>query len=114
MSLPQLDARSSDLSLPTTSSAHAKRLLAVAMFGWAPSVAIPVAWGAMAAMWFATMFGEVFGLPTRLLDALPFSAVPYMPFEPMSWMPEVVMTAVAALLIWSGIYRFARRDIRPG
>lgn len=88
--------------------------LAVAMFGWAPSVAIPVAWGAMAAMWFATMFGEVFGLPTRLLDALPFSAVPYMPFEPMSWMPEVVMTAVAALLIWSGIYRFARRDIRPG
>lgn len=38
----------------------------------------------MAAMWFTTMFGEVFGLPTWLLDALPFSAVPYLPLEPMS------------------------------
>lgn len=88
--------------------------IAVALFGWAPSVAIPVTWGAMAAMWFATMLGEVFGLPSWLLNALPFSAVPYMPLEPMSWTPVVVMTAVAALLIWSGVGRFARRDVRPG
>ncbi|PKQ14604.1 MAG: ABC transporter permease [Actinobacteria bacterium HGW-Actinobacteria-8] len=88
--------------------------IAVALFGWAPSVAIPVAWGAMASMWFATMLGEVFGLPTWLLDAMPFSAVPYMPAEPMSWTPLVIMTAVAGLLIWSGVDRFSRRDVRPG
>ncbi|MBC7297751.1 MAG: ABC transporter permease [Demequina sp.] len=88
--------------------------IAVALFGWTPSVAIPVAWGTMAAMWFATMLGEVFGLPTWLLDALPFSAVPYMPLEAMSWTPLVIMTAIAALLIWSGVDRFSRRDVRPG
>lgn len=88
--------------------------IAVALFGWLPSVAIPVAWGVMAAMWFATMLGEVFGLPTWLLDALPFSAVPYMPLEGMSWTPVVIMTAVAALLTFSGVDRFARRDVRPG
>ena len=88
--------------------------IAVALFGWLPSVAIPVAWGVMAAMWFATMLGEVFGLPTWLLDALPFSAVPYMPLEGMSWMPVAIMTAVAALLTFSGVGRFARRDVRPG
>lgn len=88
--------------------------LAVALFGWAPSVAIPVTWGAMAAMWFVTMFGEVFGLPAWLLNALPFSAVPYMPLEPMSWTPVILMTVVSSGLIWTGIDRFARRDVRPG
>jgi len=88
--------------------------IAVALFGWLPSVAIPVTWGVMASMWFAMMLGEVFGLPTWLLDALPFSAVPYMPLEAMSWTPLVIMTTVAALLIWSGLDRFARRDVRPG
>lgn len=88
--------------------------IAVALFGWLPSVAIPVTWGAMAAMWFATMLGEVLGLPTWLLNGLPFSAVPYMPLEAMSWTPLITMTAVAALLIWTGIDRFARRDIKPG
>ncbi len=87
--------------------------IAVALFGWAPSIAIPATWGAMAAMWFATMLGEVFGLPAWLLDSMPFSAVPYMPLEAMSWMPVVIMTAVAAALIWSGLYRFSRRDVRP-
>ncbi len=88
--------------------------IAVALFGWLPSVAIPVTWGAMAAMWFATMLGDVLGLPAWLLNALPFSAVPYMPLEAMSWTPMIIMTALAALLIWTGVDRFARRDIKPG
>lgn len=88
--------------------------IAVALFGWLPSVAVPVTWGVMAAMWFATMLGEVFGLPAWLLNALPFSAVPYMPLEAMSWTPVVIMTAVAATLMWSGVHRFSRRDVKPG
>lgn len=85
-----------------------------ALFGWLPRLAIPLTWGVMAAMWFATMLGEVFGLPQWLLDGLPFSAVPYVPAEPMSWTPLVVLTAVAAALAWSGVDRFARRDVQPG
>jgi len=68
----------------------------------------------MAAMWFATMFGEVFGLPTWLLDALPFSAVPYLPLEATSWTPLVIMTLAAGVLVWTGLARFARRDVQVG
>jgi ABC-2 type transport system permease protein len=88
--------------------------VAAALFGWLPRVAIAVTWGVMAAMWFATMLGEVFGLPQWLVDGLPFSAVPYLPFESMSWGPLVVMTLVAGGLAWSGIDRFARRDVLTG
>lgn len=88
--------------------------IAVALFGWLPRVAIAGTWGVMAAMWFATMLGEVFGLPQWVIDALPFSAVPYQPFEQMSWLPLVVMTLVAAALTWSGLDRFARRDVQTG
>ncbi len=88
--------------------------VAVALFGWLPRLAIPLAWGVMAAMWFATMLGEVFGLPQWFLDALPFSAVPYVPLEAMSWTPLVLLTLVAGGLAWSGVERFARRDVQPG
>ncbi|GEL93689.1 ABC transporter permease [Cellulomonas composti] len=88
--------------------------VAVALLGWAPRVAVPTTWGVMAAMWFVTMLGEVFGLPTWLLDAMPFSAVPYLPLEEMSWTPLVVLTAVAGGLVWTGLARFTRRDIQPG
>lgn len=88
--------------------------VAAALFGWVPRLAIPLTWGVVAAMWFATMLGEVFGLPQWLLDALPFSAVPYVPLEDMSWTPLIVLTLVAGALAWSGVERFARRDVQPG
>ncbi len=87
--------------------------LAVALWGYLPRVAIPVAWGVMAAMWFVTMLGEVFGLPRWFIDALPLSATPYQPLEAMSWTPLVVLTLVAVGLGWAGLDRFARRDIEP-
>ena len=52
-------------------------------------------------------------LPHWFLDALPLSATPYQPLEPMSWTPLVVMTLVAAVLTWLGLDRFARRDVQP-
>lgn len=88
--------------------------VAVALFGWLPRLAVPLTWGFMAAMWFATMLGEVFGLPQWLLDGLPFSAVPYLPLEEVSWLPLVLLTLVAGALAWSGVERFTRRDIQPG
>lgn len=88
--------------------------LAAALFGWLPRLAIVLTWGVMAAMWFATMLGEVFGLPEWLVGALPFSAVPFLPYESMSWTPLVVLTLVAAVLTWGGVDRFARRDVQPG
>ena len=88
--------------------------VAVALFGWLPRLAVPLTWGLLAAMWFAAMLGDVFGLPQWLLDGLPFSAVPYLPLEPMSWTPVAVLTFLACALVWTGIDRFSRRDVQPG
>ncbi|MDQ0371760.1 ABC transporter permease [Cellulomonas humilata] len=88
--------------------------IAVALFGWLPRLAVPLTWGLLAAMWFAAMLGDVFGLPQWLLDGLPFSAVPYLPLEPMSWTPVVVLTLLACALVWTGIHRFTRRDVQQG
>ena len=87
--------------------------LAVALFGWVPRVAVPATWGVMAAMWFATMLGEVFGLPDWVLDGLPFAAVPYLPLEPFSWTPLVALTMVAVALTWAGVHRLRQRDLQP-
>lgn len=88
--------------------------VAVALFGWLPRLAIPLTWGVLAAMWFIVLIGDALHLPGWLLDLLPFSATPYQPFEPLTPAPLVVMTLVAAGLIWTGLDRFARRDVQPG
>ena len=87
--------------------------LAVALWGFVPRLAVAISWGVMAAMWFLTMLGEVFGLPQWFLDAMPLRATPYLPLEPMTWTPLVVLTLVAVGLAWAGLDRFARRDIQP-
>lgn len=88
--------------------------ITVALFGWLPRLAVPLAWGVLAAMWFVVIIGDALHLPHRLLDVLPFSATPYQPFEQMSWTPLLVMALVAAALVWAGLYRFTRRDVQPG
>ena len=88
--------------------------VAVALFGWLPRLAIPLTWGVLAAMWFIVILGDALHLPGWLLDVLPFPATPYQPFEPLTWTPLVVMTLIAVGLTWTGIDRFARRDVQPG
>lgn len=87
--------------------------VAVALFGWLPRLAVPLTWGLLAGMWFVVMIGDALHLPTWLLDLLPFSATPAQPLEPLSWTPLVVMGLIAVGLVWSGIDRFARRDVQP-
>lgn len=88
--------------------------VAVTLFGWLPRLAVALTWGLLAALWFVMLIGDALHLPHWVLDVLPFSATPYMPLDPMRWTPVVVMTAVAALLVWAGVDRFARRDVVPG
>jgi ABC-2 type transport system permease protein len=88
--------------------------VAVALFGWLPRLAIPLSWGVLAAMWFVVLIGEALNLPGWLLDLLPFSATPYVPYEPLTWAPLMLMTLAAAVLAWVGLDRFARRDVQPG
>lgn len=88
--------------------------VAVALFGWLPRLAIPLTWGLLAAMWFIVLIGDALDLPDWLIDALPFSATPYQPLEPMNWTPVVVMALLAAALTLVGLDRFRRRDVQPG
>ncbi|MGV1008383.1 MAG: ABC transporter permease [Dermatophilaceae bacterium] len=88
--------------------------LAVALFGWVPRLTIALSWGVLVAMWFIVLIGDALHLPTWLLDVLPFSATPYLPLEPMSWTPLVLLTLVAVALTWVGLARFRARDIQPG
>jgi ABC-2 type transport system permease protein len=88
--------------------------IAVAVFGWLPRLAIPLTWGVLAAMWFIVLIGDALHLPAWLLNVLPFSATPYVPYQALTWPPLAIMTLVAALLVWAGLYRFERRDVQPG
>ena len=88
--------------------------IAVALFGWLPRLAIPLPWGVLAAMWFVVLIGEALHLPRWVLDLLPFSATPYVPYEPLTWTPLILMTVSAAVLALVGLDRFARRDVQPG
>jgi len=87
--------------------------IAVALFGWVPRVAIPLAWGVLAAMWFIVLIGDALHLPSWILNVLPFSATPYLPYAELTWPPLVIMTLVAVVLVWIGLYRFDHRDVQP-
>ena len=88
--------------------------IAVALFGWLPRLAIPLTWGVLAAMWFIVLIGDALHLPSWLLNVLPFSATPYVPYQELTWQPLVIMTLVAGALVWAGLNRFERRDVQPG
>lgn len=88
--------------------------VAVALFGWLPRLAIPLTWGVLAAMWLVVIIGNALHLPGWLLNLLPFSATPHQPLVPLTWTPLVIMTLVAGGLVWTGLGRFARRDVQPG
>jgi len=88
--------------------------VAVALFGWLPRMAIPLTWGVLSAMWFVVLIGDALHLPGWLLNLLPFSATPHQPLVSLTWTPLLVMTIVAGGLVWTGLGRFARRDVQPG
>ncbi len=88
--------------------------IAVALFGWLPRLAIPLTWGVLAAMWFIVIVGDALHLPSWLLNLLPFSATPYVPYQELTWPPLAIMTVVAAALVWTGLTRFQHRDVQPG
>ncbi len=88
--------------------------LVVALFGWLPRLVVALSWGVLAAMWFVVTVGEALNLPDWLVDALPFSLTPFVPYEPMRWLPLVILGLVAAALTAAGLARFRARDIQPG
>jgi ABC-2 type transport system permease protein len=87
--------------------------VAVLLFGYLPRLAVALSWGVIAAVWFLMFVGDALGLPQGLLDVLPWSATPYVPLQPLTWAPLLVMTLVAAAFTALGLLRFRARDLQP-
>lgn len=85
--------------------------IAVVLWAFLPRLAVPVSWALVAATWFFTMFGEVFGIPEAMLDALPLAATPYMPQESFDALPLLGLAGAALFLLVIGLEGFARRDL---
>ncbi|MFI9580364.1 ABC transporter permease [Streptomyces sp. NPDC052236] len=84
--------------------------VAVVIFGWFPR--------ASAATWVVPVYGFVVGYLGQLLqfpdwmnNVSPFGHVPQLPAAEMSWTPMVVLTVIAAGLVWLGLEGFRRRDL---
>ncbi|MDJ1138367.1 ABC transporter permease [Streptomyces iconiensis] len=84
--------------------------VAVLLFGWLPR--------ATALAWIVPVYGFVVGYLGKLLDfpdalnnVSPFGHVPALPAADMSWLPLLLLTAIAAALVAVGLYGFRRRDL---
>jgi ABC-2 type transport system permease protein len=80
------------------------------IYGIRPRWAL-AAWALVAWVFVAAMFGSVLDLPQWLLNLSPFQHVPALPAAPMSWLPLVVLTALAVVSIVLGLRAFERRDV---
>jgi len=69
------------------------------------------AWALVAWAFVAAMFGSLLDLPQWLLNLSPFQHVPALPAAPMSWLPIVLLAAIAAALIAAGLAALDRRDM---
>ncbi len=84
--------------------------LAVALFGWIPR-AVAIAWVVPVYGFIVNYLGELLKFPDILTDLSPFGHVPQLPAKDMSWMPLLVLTAIAVGLVWLGLVGFRRRDL---
>lgn len=69
------------------------------------------AWASLAWVLVVALFGEVLDLPQWLLNLSPYQHVPALPAAPMTWLPLVVLTAIAGVLVLAGLVALDRRDI---
>ncbi|MGA2514797.1 MAG: ABC transporter permease [Candidatus Limnocylindrales bacterium] len=84
--------------------------LAIALDGWVPRW-VGVSWAILAACVVVGFLGAVLGLPRWLQDLSPFERVPQLPAASLTFLPLVVMSAVAAGLTLIGLAGLRRRDI---
>ncbi|MEV8411611.1 ABC transporter permease [Streptomyces niveus] len=84
--------------------------VAVALFGWYPRAG-PAAWIVPVYAFLVGYLGSILQFPDWMNNLSPFGHVPKLPAADMSWTPLLVLTAVAAGLIWLGLAGFRRRDL---
>jgi ABC-2 type transport system permease protein len=84
--------------------------VAVALYGIVPRLAT-LSWGVLVAFLLLGQLGQILQLPQWSLNLSPFTHVPTPP-EPVSAVPLVILTLVAAGLFGAGLIGLQRRDMR--
>jgi ABC-2 type transport system permease protein len=84
--------------------------LTVLLFGLAPRW-VAAAWGAVAASLVIGQLGQILRLESWVTGMSPYSHLPQMPGSEFRILPLVVLSALAAVLVATGIAGFRRRDI---
>ncbi|MEU7029340.1 ABC transporter permease [Streptomyces sp. NPDC046275] len=84
--------------------------LAVLLWGAFPKAA-PAAWGVAGVCLALGWIGPALDLPQAVLDLSPFGHLPKLPGPDPSWTPLLVLTALAAALVTTGLAGLRRRDL---
>ncbi|MCE7080852.1 ABC transporter permease [Streptomyces sp. ST2-7A] len=81
-----------------------------ALIGWAPR-AVTLAWVLPIGAFVLGYLGGLLDFPQWLVNLSPFTHVPRLPAQEMEWTPLVILTALAAGLLWLGLAGLRRRDL---
>lgn len=84
--------------------------LGMALFGLAPRFAV-LTWAGLIVCVVLLELGALLGLSQWVVDISPFAHVPKLPGSPLTGMPLLWLTGVAATLSVAGLAGFRRRDI---
>ena len=84
--------------------------VAVLLYGWAPR-AVALVWAVPVYGFLVGYLGKLLDFPEALHDLSPFGHVPELPAAEMSWLPLVLLTALAAALVALGLHGVRRRDL---
>jgi ABC-2 type transport system permease protein len=83
---------------------------AVLLYGLAPRIA-PAAWGVAGAALLLGWVGPALNVPRTVLDLSPFGHLPKLPGGEMTWGPVATLSALAAVLVATGLTGLRRRDL---
>ncbi|MBD9733369.1 ABC transporter permease [Streptomyces sp. H28] len=84
--------------------------VAVVLFGWFPRAG-QAAWIVPVYAFVVGYLGQILRFPGWMNNLSPFGHVPRLPAADMDWTPLVLLTLVAACLVWLGLTGFRRRDL---
>nr|WP_228473561.1 ABC transporter permease [Streptomyces calidiresistens] len=84
--------------------------VAALLIGWAPRASV-VAWAMPVGAFVLGYLGGLLDFPQWLINLSPFTHVPRLPAQEMAWTPVLVLTALAAGLLWLGLLGLRRRDL---
>lgn len=87
--------------------------IAVLLVGWAPRFAV-LSWLVVGWAIFVGTVGGLLQLPQWAMNLSPFTQMPAVPAEPMSWVPILLGTLLGVALIAAGLVGLRRRDLATG